>query len=469
MSAELQRRKAEDQLQRHQSDDANLNLGMRVAAVTVGGVVVGALTAGIGLVPYLAVVGIVAAASGGAVVLQYRRPSDSRLILASEDLSYISQWRAALEEEITKIEMNGKPHLPAGADVNIISHILGMSGAGGLGGWKRVGVIEGMRIMEQKEVVDGYNCRKAQLVVRCSPTNAFIVIMDISSLQWPKNGYIKVANHVDDHVDILEVDYIQRRSRKDPLYKSKNCGFSSFMTFSNRNSELVDHVGMGEAECRSQTTLALGEGDGVRVSGNLSRFWRLDDDGSYIIILTTDDAKSEVASDKNTVPLPQLTAVCTVSPRRDYDQFDEDIPFALISCTIQVQDVSGMWLDKQFLDDFLTDYLTGLLEVRQAINAAKYDSVSSIKELISPDHSEHGLSYWLGPSPSSVSGALDDMPTGIFSDPDVAPRRKLVERGDSGRFDGVATVQPGLDEGAARGAVRSITRVLSASDGMTFA
>ena len=94
MNAEMQRKKAEDQLQRHHSQDASLNMGMRVAAVAVGGVVVGALTAGIGLVPYMTVVGLVAAASGGAVALQYRRPSDSRLILASEDLAYISMWRA---------------------------------------------------------------------------------------------------------------------------------------------------------------------------------------------------------------------------------------------------------------------------------------------------------------------------------------------------------------------------------------
>lgn len=192
MSAELQRRKAEDQLQRHHSQDASLNMGMRVAAVTVGGVVVGALTAGIGLVPYLAVVGIAAAASGGAVALQYRRPSDSRLILASDHLPYISMWRSAIEEEIIKVEMQGKPLLPAGADLNVISHILGISGAGGLGGWRRVGIIEGMRIMDQVEAVDGYTYRRSQLVVKCSPTNAFVVVMDVSNLNWPKKGFLKV-------------------------------------------------------------------------------------------------------------------------------------------------------------------------------------------------------------------------------------------------------------------------------------
>lgn len=306
MSAEIQRRKAEDQLQRHQTEDASLNLGVRVAAVTVGGVVVGALTAGIGLVPYMAVVGIVAAASGGAVAFQYRRPSDSRLILASDDLEYISMWRAAIEEEIIKVEMHGKPLLPANADVNVISHILGISGAGGLGGWTRVGIIEGMRIMEQKEAVDGYSCRKAQLVVKCSPTNAFMVIMDVGHLQYPRNGSVKVhinkylsnlcdlivfcgeqvANHVDDHVDILEVNCLQPRSRNDPLYKPKSGMFSSFDLFADTNTELLDHHGSGSCSRHYQSS-SCADGQSVRVTGFLSRFWRLDDDGSYIIILTT--------------------------------------------------------------------------------------------------------------------------------------------------------------------------------------
>jgi hypothetical protein len=290
MSAELQRRKAEDQLQRHHSQDASLNLGIRVAAVTVGGVVVGALTAGIGLLPYLAVVGLAAAASGGAVALQYRRPSDSRLILASEDLEYVLMWRTAIEDEIVKVEMQGKPLLPAGADLNVISHILGISGAGGLGGWTRVGIIEGMRIMELVEAVDGYTYRRAQLVVKCSPTNVFVVIMDIAQLQWPQRGYSKVAHHVDDHVDILEVSFMQRRPRKDPLTGAHRTagGFLSALWPSTTSSDLKDHGGTGN--CLFENNCPLLEEEYVRVSGFLSRFWRLDDDGSYIVILTTTHA-----------------------------------------------------------------------------------------------------------------------------------------------------------------------------------
>lgn len=42
-------------------------MGMKVAAVAVGGVVIGTLTLGIGLIPYMTVVGITAVASGAGV------------------------------------------------------------------------------------------------------------------------------------------------------------------------------------------------------------------------------------------------------------------------------------------------------------------------------------------------------------------------------------------------------------------
>ena len=48
-----QQQLVEEQIERHQAYDHNLSLGMKVAALSVGGVVIGALTAGVGLVPYI--------------------------------------------------------------------------------------------------------------------------------------------------------------------------------------------------------------------------------------------------------------------------------------------------------------------------------------------------------------------------------------------------------------------------------
>jgi hypothetical protein len=60
-------RKAEEELEKHHNVDNNLSIGMKVAAVAVGGVVIGTLTLGIGLIPYMTVVGITAVASGAGV------------------------------------------------------------------------------------------------------------------------------------------------------------------------------------------------------------------------------------------------------------------------------------------------------------------------------------------------------------------------------------------------------------------
>ena len=58
----LQQKFVEQEVQNHKAHDQNIKLGYTIAAVAVGGAVIGALTAGIGLIPYITVVGITAAA-----------------------------------------------------------------------------------------------------------------------------------------------------------------------------------------------------------------------------------------------------------------------------------------------------------------------------------------------------------------------------------------------------------------------
>ena len=134
-----------------------------------------------------------------------------------------------------------------------------------------------------------------------------------------------------------------------------------------------------------------------------------------------------------------MTIVCTVSPRRDYEQFDEDVPFALITCTIQVQDAAGIWLDKHFLDNFLAEYLSSLLEARQAISTAKYEFIP--KDASSESIEQQGITYWLGPSPLCTNSYVhsDEHAVGMSS-------RKPVDKVSVSRSDGVATIQPGLED-----------------------
>ena len=201
-------RRAEEQLEKHHAQDSHLSMGMKVAAVAVGGVVVGALTAGIGLVPYITVVGITAVASGGAVAYQYRRPSDSRLILGADTVHEALSWKAAIEEQIQKLEAAHRPLLPESVDPVVISNILGLSGGGS--GWVKVGQEEGVRIMQQvtsppptplwetasaQKTTTSLLCRRAQIVLPCSPVSAFLCLMDTTMPYWPNTksgGSLKV-------------------------------------------------------------------------------------------------------------------------------------------------------------------------------------------------------------------------------------------------------------------------------------
>jgi len=79
-----------------------VSAGMKVAAVAVGGVVVGALTAGIGLVPYITIVGLTAVAGASGVAYSYKKPADSRLILACESMAEALVWKTAIESQVSQ-------------------------------------------------------------------------------------------------------------------------------------------------------------------------------------------------------------------------------------------------------------------------------------------------------------------------------------------------------------------------------
>lgn len=119
-----------------------------------------------------------------------------------------------------------------------------------------------------------------------------------------------------------------------------------------------------------------------------------------------------------------------------------------MSCTVQVHDVTEPWTDKSFLDSFLTNYLTSLLEVRQAITIAKYDLQNVHKENVSPDHSGHGTgkTAYLGLPPSAGTHYynFDDYMMAYYNyySPERASHRR---HSTTLRPDGVTTVQPGME------------------------
>jgi hypothetical protein len=254
--------------------------------------------------------------------------------------------------------------LPATADPDVISHILGNSSVGS--GWTRVGMQEGMRIMQQTDFNDqrtftedmmltlggsqatlpptGRLCRKTQVLVSCSPINAFLALMDPTSPSWPSSpGAMRVVQPVDDHVDILGV------CAPLPTDPASLCPW-----------------------LESKKVLV----------GTLTRFWFLDDDGSYMITLSpTTNPEYPSAADRapfkglKEMPL-QLDAVFTVSPHKNQDLFDDDLREALITCTVQVNTKDSTWrtVCERTRNEFLDSFVLQLLDVRHRILLSKYET-----------------------------------------------------------------------------------------------
>lgn len=153
----------------------------------VGGVIIGVFTAGIGLIPYVTVAAVAAVAGGAGVALQirtqYKRPADSRLVLACETMNEAIAWKISIENQIEKLDK--KVILSSSTNPLIISNIICLSSGED---FKLFEIYEGMRILCHADV--GTMCMKAQLVVRSTPFLTFLSVMDGSN--WPSQGCIKV-------------------------------------------------------------------------------------------------------------------------------------------------------------------------------------------------------------------------------------------------------------------------------------
>eukprot|EP01038_Epipyxis_sp_PR26KG_P008164 gene8164-11049_t len=427
MTQKRQKYLVEEQLEMHQAHDSNVKLGVTVAAVAVGGVVIGALTAGIGLMPYLTVVGITAVAGGGAAAfqMQWRRPSDSRLIMACDTMEEAIQWKSAIESQVMHLDDIRKPMLPPSADANIISSMLSKSTAGG--SWKRVELFEGMRILEhiannQFDRINfcygntylsifgcpiysapGYagmgrmRCRKAQQSVMCSPFNAFLTLMQS---HWPKSGSAKVVKEIDDHVDIIGVEmkinkYLIRR-----------------MCF--------------------------------------SRFWKLDDDGIYLITfnnLQSEDFTSSVTGMGKNSKEPSVYGVISIAPRQDVANYDCDVNECIVTCICEVS-TEGNWQCGEmveFMDSFLKD---NIIDLKEVIFNNKYFNADGILiteknnpvvPIIAPTPVESSIILSNTKKPNRMTRYLSS--SNITQDNSSSENKRKHNKSR-----GVVTTQPGLED-----------------------
>lgn len=352
----------------------------------------------------MAVVGIVAAGGGAVFFQSYTRPQGSRLILGADTMEEAINWKSAIEDEITKLDRSRKPMLPSCADPNIISSII-YSGRGT--SWRCIAVKESMRFLEQTEPTPNTLCRKAQTTVNGVPVSVFLAVME--GQHWPRNGKVKVDKVIDDHADVISVTLTTTYSPKDSN-SVLNMLFPRTMT--------------------STRTLSL------------TRFWRLDDDGVYLVTLNTlkpHDTQDEVVT---SAPLPDagLNVVITISPRKDHTEFEDD---SLVTCVVQVS-TNSFWKPGE-ADQVVNDILyQQLLDLRQSVMFGKYGFCSELTLL---------------PQNMSSSGSLPEkrellsmssLRRGYSSPIDLHDSNKRPHDNHSDKFrqiSGVITTQqPGLED-----------------------
>ena len=308
MTMKRQRSLVEEQLELHHARDNNVSLGAKVAAVAVGGVVVGALTAGIGLIPYITVVGITAVAGGGAVAWQWRRPLDSRLIMACDSMQEAIEWKQAIEHQIARIEDAQKPSLPSTVNPRVISTILDRATLGGT--WRRVSVVEGMTVCEHILPRTFYKDFKPGSGGSSSTPTGLVgrVKSLFSSSDSVFNPYTRFDEDSPYGVQSLHefIHDVEERETDSCLasIKATRCRkaqmtigctpINTFLALMNGQhwpkvggskvvKEIDDHADIVGVEVTTDCSKGYGGKGTVTRKICFSRFWTLDDDGVYLI------------------------------------------------------------------------------------------------------------------------------------------------------------------------------------------
>lgn len=72
------------------------------------------------------------------------------------------------------------------------------------------------------------------------------------------------------------------------------------------------------------------------------------------------------------IPL-HMDAVLTISPRRDFEEFEDDLSQCLITCHVQMSNNNLSVLTEKAMQDFMTSYVCQIVELRYDMMMSKYD------------------------------------------------------------------------------------------------
>jgi hypothetical protein len=218
-------------------DRGNSMSGSKVAALTVGGVVLGAFTAGMGLVAGMMVVGMGAAAGGSAMAMtQASTDKEKQVFLACESYHDAEVWVQAIESQLRllgdsthdqayvpgKIRLGFRRHAaPPEVRIEEVQEWIGSSR------WRVWSIRDGLRIFEQSNYDDaassngsgtgghnGYDnglvssppCLRVNINVSGSALDVFMAIMNLPpACRTGTIKSIRVVESINNYTDVVHI------------------------------------------------------------------------------------------------------------------------------------------------------------------------------------------------------------------------------------------------------------------------
>lgn len=210
--------------------------GTKVAALTVGGVVVGALTAGMGLIAGMMVVGMGAAAGGGTIAInQINSDKERQVFLACESYHDAELWVQAIEVQLRALGDNTEhSHIPGKARLSFRRHaappeirIEEVEEWISSSRWRVWSVRDGVRLFEQSNYDDlpssngcgsgghnGYDnglssvppCLRVNISVSGSALDVFMAVMNLPpACRTGTIKSIRVVESINNNTDVVHI------------------------------------------------------------------------------------------------------------------------------------------------------------------------------------------------------------------------------------------------------------------------
>eukprot|EP00602_Paraphysomonas_sp_CaronLab_P009173 CAMPEP_0185031902 /NCGR_PEP_ID=MMETSP1103-20130426/19612_1 /TAXON_ID=36769 /ORGANISM="Paraphysomonas bandaiensis, Strain Caron Lab Isolate" /LENGTH=598 /DNA_ID=CAMNT_0027567581 /DNA_START=465 /DNA_END=2261 /DNA_ORIENTATION=- len=358
----------------------------KIAALAVGGVVVGALTAGVGLVAGMVVVGMGAAAGGGAAAITQRSGEKEKfLTLACDTYGDAERWTHAIESQIRELgeSLHDFPFIrgldPGGVSRNappeqrlqVVEQWVRWSR------WKLNTVLHGTRVYEQDFEPSDSSRPRAE-----GPTN----VPSTSSPALP----------------LLRVNVGMNASTSDVFITLMNMP-PACLTGIIRSFRVVESMD-------NQTDIVYMQLDSQYIYPTytaprdllLARYWKHNADGSYVICLDSVEHREYPVGSEYV--RGQLHGVYILTPPKDIDN-DEYQAESLLTFIGQYDPRGWIWEFGGYKTRMLQEFILHVCDIRDSVNAERFMQVQFEASTEKSDVSAAGLSL---AASTADSGATEE-------------------------------------------------------------